>query len=442
MGNFNLLIILFATLGSVTVGYCNGIIGTTLGQPSFLGHFGLDNTDSTGVIGAINGLYQTGGLFGCLSAAWTADMFGRRKALFIASCCAILGAIVTIVPMWQSEVAPPKTRGFLVGMHGVFILSGYSIAAWIGVGFAYINGSAVQWRAPLAIQALPPLLLASGVLYLPESPRWLVENNQGDQALAVLKKIHHDPNNAEETFATSKFAQIKTQLTLEKSLPSSWRSIATIPSYRKRAIIGFFTMFCCQATGTLVIANYGSILYTSLGYGGKTQLFLTAGWISFGPPLNFINALLMDRVGRKNLMVFGLTGVAISLLLECVTNGLYGIGNNHAGQKAAVFFIFLHISFYAPCLDATTYVYATEIWPTHPRAKGCAISTLSRFVDSPDGRPNRVLGDWVETKGLSLEEVAQRFGDEVAYLLDGETADDHGIATTGSDSGDNKALEV
>lgn len=85
-------VILFATLGSVTVGYCNGIIGTTLGESGFVTYFNLDDSDSTGLIGAINGLYQTGGLFGCLSAGWTADQFGRRKALFIASCFAILGS--------------------------------------------------------------------------------------------------------------------------------------------------------------------------------------------------------------------------------------------------------------------------------------------------------------------------------------------------------------
>lgn len=224
---------MFATLGSLTVGYCNGIIGTTLGQDSFLDYFGINGTpNSTGDIGAINGLYSVGGLFGCLSVGWTADKFGRRLALLIASCFAIagsalqagsihvamfivarfitalgtgtsnallpslplshqshLGAILTVVPMWQSEVAPPKTRGFLVGMHGkipnspiptsssdtdlgVFILLGYTIAAWIGVGFSYVNSSAVQWRVPLALQAVFPLLLASGVLFLPESPRW------------------------------------------------------------------------------------------------------------------------------------------------------------------------------------------------------------------------------------------------------------------------------
>lgn len=71
----------------------------------------------------------------------------------------------------------------------------------------------------------------------------------------MLKKIHHDPSNPEETFATAEFTQIEKQLALERSLPSSWWSIFTVPSYRKRAIIGFSTMFCCQATGTLVIAS-------------------------------------------------------------------------------------------------------------------------------------------------------------------------------------------
>jgi MFS family permease len=89
-----------------------------------------------------------------------------------ASLTQVPGALVTLVPLYQSEIAPPKIRGLLVGMHGVLICVGYALASWVGVGFYFVNASGAQWRIPLAIQCLPPLFLAIGVLLLPESPRW------------------------------------------------------------------------------------------------------------------------------------------------------------------------------------------------------------------------------------------------------------------------------
>jgi MFS family permease len=83
-----------------------------------------------------------------------------------------IGALVTLVPLYQSEISPPAIRGLLVGMHGVLICVGYAVASWIGLAFYFVNASGAQWRIPLAIQCLAPLALAAGVLFLPESPRW------------------------------------------------------------------------------------------------------------------------------------------------------------------------------------------------------------------------------------------------------------------------------
>lgn len=83
-----------------------------------------------------------------------------------------LGSIVTVVPLYQSEVSPTSIRGFLVGMHGVMICVGYTMASWVGLGFYFVQGTNSQWRGPLAIQVLAPLILCLGVFWLPESPRW------------------------------------------------------------------------------------------------------------------------------------------------------------------------------------------------------------------------------------------------------------------------------
>lgn len=137
---------MFVALGSVTYGFCASIIATTLGQPTFVEYFSLEDAGySESIQGAMQGLFQAGGLFGALSTGFMADFLGRRKTIFIGSLLATLGGglqagsshigmfllarfisglgignLVIVVPLWQSEVASPATRGFLVGLHGKF----------------------------------------------------------------------------------------------------------------------------------------------------------------------------------------------------------------------------------------------------------------------------------------------------------------------------------
>ncbi|RGP62901.1 hypothetical protein FSPOR_8884 [Fusarium sporotrichioides] len=462
---YNILIIAFATFGSITYGYCSAIIGSTLGQPSFLSYFGLDTaSNAPALIGAINGLFQGGGLVGTLTFGAVADKLGRCKAMFLASVLAVIGGglqagsvhlamylvarfitglavggLVMIVPLWQSEVAPPHARGLLVGLHGVSILLGYSSSAWVGFGFYFINAGGAQWRPPLAIQCLPPLVLACGVYFIPESPRWLVEHDQHERAETILKRIYRDSSDPTDHAAQVEFAQIRAQVELERHLPSSWSSLFTVPHYRKRAFIGFTTLLAGQLTGTTVINNYGPSLYAALGHGTSASLALSAGWLTEGLVCNAINAVLLDYVGRKWLMIAGLIGCAVSLLGVSIMVALFGGTTNSGGNSAGVFFLYLHLTFYATCMDASTYVYGSEIWPTHLRGKGLAVSCAGLFVGSLtllEAAPTAfqtigwrfyliMMGFTIicagifviyfpETKGLTLEEISALFGDEVA----------------------------
>ncbi|KAL4899073.1 hypothetical protein BDW74DRAFT_189545 [Aspergillus multicolor] len=471
--SYNFLIIAFATFGSIAYGYSAAIIGSTLGQPSFLAYFGLDTASNSAALqGAINGLFQAGGLVGTLSFGVMADKSGRCKAILIATIVSIIGGalqagsvhiamflvarfitgygiggLVMLVPLWQSEVAPPHARGLLVGLHGVSILCGYSLAAWVGFAFYFVDISGAQWHTPLALQCFPPLVLGVGILAIPESPRWLIENGHLDKAKATLVRIYRqkrtgqgrsmDDNNDDDD-ASCQFHQITAQLTVERALPSSWSSLFTVPAYRRRTLIGFTTLLAGQLTGTMVINNYGPTLYKSLGHGASASLALSAGWVTEGVVCNMINALLLDRVGRKWLMTTGLVGCAISLLGAAIMVALYGATTNQAGNSAGVFFLYLHLTFYGTCMDASTYVFASEIWPTHLRAKGVAVSCAGLFVGSLtllEAAPTafETIGFrfymimmaltlvcallfacfWPETKALSLEEIAVRFGDVV-----------------------------
>lgn len=156
----------------------------------------------------------------------------------------------------------------------------------------------------------------------------VIENGRNAEAREIVLKLHgdEDPTDSSDAhrrrFAELEYEEMVAQITADSRLPSSWLSIMQVPSYRKRAIIGFFTMFAAQCTGTQVInsmldsvslrsqdtraelhlADYGPALYQSMGFDTKKQLLISAGWITLGIPANFLNALLLDRVGRKWLM--------------------------------------------------------------------------------------------------------------------------------------------
>ncbi|KAF2651337.1 general substrate transporter [Lophiostoma macrostomum CBS 122681] len=397
------LIILFVALGSLTYGYCASIIATTLGQPSFLSYFALDTrTDSTAIQGAINGLFQAGGLVGALSSGSFADKYGRRWPIFASAILTVvggglqagsvavamyivmrfvtgigIGALVTLVPLYQSEISPPAIRGLLVGMHGVLICVGYALASWIGLAFYFVNASGAQWRIPLAIQCLAPLALAAGVLFLPESPRWLLSQDRSDEAFASFAKTRDAVADGDHRLD---FELLREQVRQETYESHKWIDFIKQPGLRKRCIIGWLTMFGAQGTATLVINNYGPSLYKSLGYGTVQQLLIQCGWISICPIGNWINALVVDKVGRMRLLMFGFAGCVVALVGECITVSIFQKHGQSGVASAAVFFLFLHITFFSVSVDATSYIYASEIFPTPARAKGLSISVSGLFV--------------------------------------------------------------
>ncbi|KAK5047302.1 hypothetical protein LTR84_006824 [Exophiala bonariae] len=473
-------IVLFVALGSLTYGYCSSIISVTLGQPSFITYFELDKrANASDLLGTINGVFQAGGFIGTLSCLGTADWLGRRKALLAAAICTILGgalqagsvnigmyiamraitgmgigALVTLVPLYQSEISPPKIRGLLVGMHGTMIGTGYAVACYVGLGFYFVNASGAQWRIPLAIQCVPPVLLACGIMMLPETPRWLIMRNRVDEALEAFKATRAETSDvllSDEEGLRQDFEHLHRQTMHELQHVVPFKRFLVQKSLRKRCIIGFLTMFGAQCTATIVINNFGPMLYGSLGFGTVAQLGIQAGWVSTAPFGNLINAMIVDRVGRVRLLLIGFTGCMLALVGECITVSIFQNTGSRGAASGAVFFLFAHIVVFVLCVDATTYIYAAEIFPTPLRAKGLAISCSGLFFATiifTTAAPTAfakigwkyylvfvilttitiaVVYFWFpETRMLSLEDVQALFGDSVV---------EEGIAMEQSTSG-------
>ncbi|OJJ42420.1 hypothetical protein ASPZODRAFT_76938 [Penicilliopsis zonata CBS 506.65] len=466
---YRILVVAFVALGSMTYGYCSSIVATTLDQPSFVAYFSLDTRpDATQLIGAVSGLFQAGGLFGCLSCLTSADWLGRRRALLITALVTLvggalqagsvniamflvfrfvtglgIGSIVTLVPLYQSEIVPPRIRGFLVGMHGILICTGYSLASWVGLGFYFVNASGAQWRLPLAIQCVPPLLLALGIGFLPESPRWLLDQNRVEEARRAFEAVRADESDADvpDDAVESEFRAMQAQIRSEHAQEHTVMDLFHSAAMRKRCLIGFAVLFGCQGTGTLVINNYGPLLYESLGFSSVAQLLIQCGWISVCPIGNLINSLLVDRVGRTRLLMVGFVGVITALVGECVAMSIFDRTGARSAANAAVFFLFWHIACFSSTSDATSYIYASEIFPTPLRAKGLAVSVSGLFVativflqcgptafDAIGWKYYLVFLAcsvvvlffvWFycpETRQLSLEEISELFGDHAAVI--------------------------
>lgn len=319
------------------------------------------------------------------------------------------------------------------------------MSAWIGYACYFSSNPAFQWRFELSIQALSPLILLLGSPYLPESPRWLAEVGRNEEAFAVLCKLHRDPDNGvDHVTAREEFYQMTTQIDLDREHIRSTGKMAlfTVPSYRKRLLFGCFTQFICQSTGVLVINNYQVLLYNSLGLFDSVPLLLYAVYLSWAAAMNYLSSIVMDRVGRVRLLLLGLGGCTLSIICYTAMVAQFSGTSNRVGNGFGVFFLFLFVTFYGSSLDATSYVYTAEIFPTHIRAQGMGISIFSQFSSTlvytqvaptafadiswrfylvfiilPALGIGLIWKFFPETKGLSLEEVAEAFGDEVAVDL-------------------------
>jgi hypothetical protein len=247
---------------------------------------------------------------------------------------------------------------------------------------------------------------------------------------------------------------------LDKTLlqgAGQWQLFATAAN-RKRALLGFILMFGNQFTvstffspgyctykanihwqGVLIIANYGVLLYQSLGMGGYMPLLLSAIWVTASFPGNIFNGLFVDKFGRRVFLLTGLGMLVVVLILECIMQAQFLGTTNIAGQRAAIFFIFLFIICWSFCLDASQFLYLSEIFPTHIRAQGMAVgmvglycATIVLLIAGPTAL-NKITWRFFivliiptatqfliiffyapETMQRSLEDISAEFGDKVA----------------------------
>ncbi|KAF4540158.1 MFS sugar transporter, partial [Lasiodiplodia theobromae] len=312
------------------------------------------------------------------------------------------------------------------------------------------------WRLNYIVLTGLSCIFLGSLFALPESPRWLIERGREDEARAILEKLHRNPADpSDNSLAKGEFVQIRAQISAERSLPSSYWYILTTPSMLKRAVCTLLVWTMGQSTGITVIANLIATLMGNLGFDTVMQLGLGVAWDACVLVGCFINVVLMDRLGRVNLLVIGGLGSVVLLIIEGVLQKYYLDTTYTAGLNAAVAMYFIFGVWFTSTIECTGYVYGAEIWPTHLRSKGATLNYIGFFGPAlaytyPATTAFTTIG-WKyymvfvaitvpccvaiyfllpETTGLTLEEIGPLFGDDVQVKFEDALHADLGDSST------------
>lgn len=324
-----------------------------------------------------------------------------------------IGASTIAAPAYISEIAPPQKRGRLVAMYQLSIVVGI-LTAFLS-NYLLRNVDEQAWRWMIGIAAFPSLIYGIAVLFIPNSPRWLVMKGRVVEAEKVLKMI--DP----DTDINSFVAELR-------SGEAPGNENIFMKKYRPALLLAFFIAFFNQFSGINAVLYYAPRIFEEAGLGSSSALLTSAGIGLNNFLFTLIGMALIDRLGRKQLMYIGSFGYIISLTLVALSFFL-----GWKGLSVPVF-LFVFIAAHAIGQGTVIWVFIAELFPTHLRAPGqafgssvhwvlaAAIPSLIPFLFSTVGAgvvfaffAIMMVGQllWVrfkmpETKGISLEEVSRK----------------------------------
>jgi sugar porter (SP) family MFS transporter len=465
-----------ACFGGMLFGMDVGTIGGVLILPAFQDKYGLTKLSAVGkadLSANIASTLQAGCFAGCFLASWAADKSGRRAALIymgLITCvgcilqaaslgslvCMYIGRFVAgvgvggasmVVPLYISENAPRAIRGGLTGIYQLFIATGTMLAFWVNYGSILHQKGSATYILPLAIQALPAVLLVVCMFLNKESPRYLAKADKWEEASTTLSRVRNLP--VQHPYVQEELRDIAEQLEHERmliggsTLKDLLREMFTIPGNRKRALISIGLMICQQMTGTNAINYYAPLIFKNLGIkGNSTNLFATGiyGVVKMTTCAAFL-LFAADSLGRRRSLLW--TSIAQGTAMMYI--GLYvRIKPPVMGQEVppagyvALVCIFLFAGFFQFGWGPVCWIYVSEIPTARLRSLNVAIAAATQWLFNfvvARATPNMLASAgkagygafliyscfcysmfffvWFfipETKGLSLEKMDDLFG--------------------------------
>lgn len=393
---------LFAAFGGILFGYDTGTISGILAMPYWIRRFRTAGNEDivSSEESLIVSILSAGTFLGALLAAPTADTLGRRLGLIFAAGIVFnlgvilqtistsqplfiagrffaglgVGLVSVMVPLYQSETAPKWIRGAIVGA--------YQLAITIGLFLAAIVNNATQgrddsgsYRIPIAIQFAWSLILVGGMFILPETPRFLVKRSRFEKAARSLSKLRRldrsDPNLVEE------LNEIRANHEYELSLGKGTYLDCVKGTVGKRLFTGCALQALQQLSGVNFIFYYGTSYFKNAGFQDPFVIQVITNSVNVVSTLPGL--YLVEKMGRRNLLLFGAMGMCVSQFLVAIIGSTAGT-TDLAAQRAAIAFVCIFIFFFACSWGPVAWVVTGELFPLKVRAKCISITTASNWL--------------------------------------------------------------
>lgn len=389
-----------AAMGGLLFGWDWVVVGGA--KPFFQRYFELT---SEAQIGWANSCALIGCLFGSLAAGALSDKFGRKRLLILAAVLftvtsignalatnfdifiawRILGGVAiglasSLSPMYISEVAPAQIRGKLVSINQLTIVIGILLAQAInwylvrnlpqGATDEFIKTSwfgQSGWRWMFGLTAVPSLLFFLGMFLVPESPRWLAKNGRTENARTVLKNIGGDK------YASAALGEISATLAKEENQRVRFSDLLD-PKLRKVLVLGVVLAVFQQWCGINVIFNYAEEIFKSAGYDISDVLKNIAWTGSVNMAFTFVALGVVDKAGRRPLMLFGSAALA---LIYFAMGFCY---HSHVQGLPVLLLVLAAIACYAMSLAPVTWVVISEIFPNRIRGAAMSVAVSALWI--------------------------------------------------------------
>ena len=386
------MIAFVAAMGGLLFGYDWVVIGGA--KPFYEAYFHLTSPQ---LIGWANSCALIGCFLGALAGGAIGNRFGRRRTLLLAAFLFALSSVLTgwthlfagfivwrivggvaiglasnVSPLYIAEISPAAWRGRLVSLNQLSLVIGIlaaQIVNWriarpipAGATMQAIAGSwnaHYGWRWMFTAVSLPASLFFALSLWIPESPRWLLLRGKNEQAAGILSRIGGAP------YAATEVRNILDSLARAGQNIAGWREVLA-PGMRRLLLVGIVLAILQQWSGINVVFNYAEEVYRSAGYGLNDIMFNIVITGAINLVFTILAMFLIDRFGRRALMLFGCAGVGVSHLCAGLAYklGLHG--------KGVLLLTLCAIACYAVSLAPVTWVLISEIFPN--RVRGVAVS--------------------------------------------------------------------
>ncbi|KAF8962856.1 general substrate transporter [Flammula alnicola] len=414
IGSTAIMLALVASMGGFIFGYDTGQISDILIMEDFKLRFATCSNPSdpstcafsTVRAGLIVSLLSIGTLAGALMGAPVADRFGRRYAMtsecglfavgIVIQLCTVqvwqqvavgrfvsglaVGALSAAVPMYQAETAPTQIRGSLTATYQLFITFGILVAYCIAIGTRELPG-AQSWRTLIGIGLIWPGILGVGILFMPESPRWLAAHGRIKEAERSIARSHGIKEGDEQSnrFVKAEVDEIANQIEMERHLNAGW-----IDCFRPanktlyRTLLGMTLQSFQQLTGANYFFYYGATVFQSVGINDSYVTQIILGTVNF--VCTFGGLYVMERFGRRLPLIYGGLWQSAWLFVFAAAGTAKDPTTNQAIGKLMIISACMFILGYAMTWAPGVWILIGETFPTRTRAKQGALSTASNWL--------------------------------------------------------------